>query len=339
MAKEGAEARPGVVAITGASSGIGRTTALLFARRGWRVGLIARNPETLEDVRGEIAEAGGTSVVAPADVADPAALGAAADAVEAVLGPLDVWVNNAGVGIFGSFAEVPDAEFRRLTDVNYLGAVNGTRVALARMTARNSGTIVQIVSAIGFRGVPLQAAYSGAKWALRGFTEAVRAELAADRSAVRVSMVFPPSVNTPFFEHAVSHMPRAVRPPPPMYQPEVVADAIFLAATTGRREVRVSSTTWAIAAASALAPGLMDQVAGRLGTVSQQSSKPVRSEPNLFQPGRTGGARGRFGGESRGWSAQMAASKNPVEALLSAGGALSLGAGLLAAAALTSRRS
>ena len=338
MAKDGAQAQPGVVAITGASSGNGRAAALLFARQGWRVGLIGRNPDTLEDTRREIAEAGGTAIAAPADVADPAGLAAAADAVEAALGPLDVWVNNAAVGIFGPFLEVPEAEFRRLTEVNYLGTVNGTRVALARMTARNSGTIVQVVSAIGFRGVPLQSAYSGSKWALRGFTEAVRAELAADRSAVRLSMVFPPSVNTPFFEHAVSYMPRAVRPPPPMYQPEVIADAVVLAATTGRREVRVSSTTWGIAAASALMPGLMDQVAGRLGTVSQQSGKPVENDPNLFEPGRTAAAHGRFGGESRGWSAQMAASKNPVAALLSAGAVLGLGAGLLAAAALTPRR-
>lgn len=328
-------AQPGVVAITGASSGNGRAAALLFARRGWRVGLIARNPSTLNDTKVEIEEAGGTAVAAPADIADLPALAAAASAIEAALGPIDVWVNNAGVGTFGPFLQVPDAEFRRVTDVNYLGTVNGTRVALERMTARNSGTVVQVLSAIGFRGVPLQAPYSGSKWALRGFTEAVRSELAHDRSAVRVSMVFPPSVNTPFFEHAVSHMPRAVRPPPPVYQPELIADAILLAATTGRREVRVTSTTWGFAIANAVAPQLMDNLAGRFGRVAQQSSKPVVTDPNLFSPGTTASVRGRFGAESRGWSAQMAASKNPAATVLTLGAVLGLGAGLMAMAALS----
>ena len=322
--------QPRVVAITGASSGNGRAAAILFARKGWRVGLIARNPETLDDVRGEVVTEGGTASIAIADVADSAALTRAADHIEAELGPIDVWVNNAGAGIFGRFLDVPEEEFRRLTDVNYMGVVNGTRVALQRMTNRGRGTIVQVLSAIGFRGVPLQSAYSGAKWGLRGFTEAVRAELIADNSPIRLSMVFPPSVNTPFFEHAVSHMPKAVRPPPPMYEPEVIADAIHLAATTGRREVRVSSTTWGFAVGNALAPSMMDVLAGKFGPAAQQSRKPVVSDPNLFHAGQTGAVRGRFGAESRGFSLQMAASRNR--------GAVALGIGLVVLASLAGRR-
>ena len=321
---------PKVVVITGASSGNGRAAAILFARKGWRVGLIARNPDTLDAVRGEVVTEGGTASVAIADVADSAALGRAADHVEAELGPIDVWVNNAGTGIFGRFLDVPEDEFQRLTDVNYMGVVNGTRIALRRMAARRQGTIVQVLSAIGLRGVPLQSAYSGAKWGLRGFTEAVRSELIADDIPVRVSMVFPPSVNTPFFEHAVSYMPRAVRPPPPMYQPEVIADAIHLAATTGRREVRVSSTTWGFALGNAIAPRVMDVFAGKFGTLAQQSHKPVVSDPNLMRPGNTAAVRGRFGAESRGFSVQMAATKNR--------GAVALGLGLVLLAALAGRR-
>lgn len=338
MSEIGARNGPGVVAITGGSSGNGRAAALLFARRGWRVGLIARNPDTLAEARAEIEAAGGTACTAPADVADLAALQAAADAIEVALGPIDVWVNNAGAGIFGPFLRVPEEEFRRLTEVNYLGTVNGTRVALSSMAVRGTGTVVQVVSAIGFRGVPLQSAYSGAKWAIRGFTEAIRAELITERSAVRVAMVFPPSVNTPFFEHAVSHMPQAVRPPPPMYQPEVIAEAILRAATTGQREVRVSSTTWSVAALSAVAPGLVDQLAGRLAPGSQQSRKPVVTDPNLFAPGGTAATRGRFGAESRGFSMQMMASRNPLASVLAAGAALGLGAGLVAMAALSRPR-
>ncbi len=303
----------GVVAITGASSGIGRATAALFARKGWRVGLIARGAEQLDAARAEVVAEGGTALVQVADVTDSAALTAAADAIEAALGPIDVWVNNAGVGIYGRFLDIPEAEFRQLTDINYFGVVNGTRVALTRMQARGRGTIVQVASTISYRAVPLQSPYSGSKYAIRGFTEAVRSELIADRSAVHLTMVHPPAVNTPFYPHAQSHMPRPVRPPPPIYQPEIVADAIHLAATTRRREVMVGGSTVAFALANKVAPGLMDQLAGRFGVQTQQSNQDgavALRDPNLMQAGTTGGTHGPFDAESLGVCPQMWAERN-----------------------------
>ena len=304
----------GGVVITGASSGIGRSAAALFGQHGWRVGLIARSADNLEAARKDVVAAGGTASVAVADVSDSAALEAAAARIEGELGPIDVWINNAGVGIFAKFMDIPEDEFRRLTDVNYLGTVNGTRVALRRMLPRNRGTVVQILSAISYRGVPLQSPYSGSKYALRGFTEAIRSELANDNSAVHVTMVHPPAVNTPFYNHAVSHMPKPVRPPPPVYQPEVVADAIYLAATTRRREVKVGGATLGFAVANKLTPSLLDFFAGKFGVTSQQSDEggavAVR-DPNLHGPGqKPSSTHGPFDGESLSSSMQMWANKN-----------------------------
>jgi len=303
-----------VVVITGASSGIGRSTAALFGKHGWRVGLLARSAGNLEAARKDVVAAGGTAAVAVADVADSAALEAAAAHIEGELGPIDVWINNAGVSVYGRFMDIAEDEFRRLTETNYFGTVNGTRVALRRMLPRNRGTIVQILSAISYRGIPLQSPYSGSKYALRGFTEAVRAELAHDNSAVHVTMVHPPAVNTPFYNHAVSHMPKPVRPPPPVYQPEIVADAIYLAATTRRREVKVTGSTLAFAIGNKLTPSLLDYFAGKFGVAVQQSDQDgavaVR-DPNLNGPGqRPSSTHGPFDGESLNTSAQMWANKN-----------------------------
>jgi short-subunit dehydrogenase len=307
-------ASAGVVVITGASSGIGRSAAALFGKRGWRVGLIARSADNLEATRKDVVSAGGTASVAVADVADSAALEAAAAHIEGELGPIDVWVNNAGVSVYGKFMDIAEDEFRRLTEVNYFGTVNGTRVALRRMLPRNRGTVVQILSAISYRGVPLQSPYSGSKYALRGFTEAVRAELANDNSAVHMTMVHPPAVNTPFYNHAVSHMPKPVRPPPPVYQPELVADAIYLAATTRRREVKVSGSTLGFAIGNKLTPSLLDYFAGKFGVAAQQSDQggavAVR-DPNLYGPGqRPSSTHGPFDSESLSTSVQMWANKN-----------------------------
>ncbi len=304
----------GVVVITGASSGIGRSAAALFGRQGWRVGLIARSAGNLEATRKDVVAAGGTASVAVADVADSAALEAAAAHIEHELGPIDVWVNNAGVSVYGKFMDITEDEFRRLTDVNYFGTVNGTRVALRRMLPRNRGTVVQILSAISYRGVPLQSPYSGSKYALRGFTEAVRAELANDNSAVHMTMVHPPAVNTPFYNHAVSHMPKPVRPPPPVYQPELVADAIYLAATTRRREVKVTGSTLGFAIANKLTPGVLDYFAGKFGVAAQQSDQGgavTMRDPNLNGPGqRPSSTHGPFDSESLSSSLQMWANKN-----------------------------
>ncbi len=324
-----------VVAITGASSGIGRAAAEYFAAKGWRVGLIARSEPNLDAARKAVVTAGGTASVAIADVADSAQLMAAADHIESELGPIDVWVNNAGVSVYGKFLDVSEAEFHRVTHVNYLGTVNGTRIALGRMRPRNHGTIIQVLSAISYRGVPLQSAYSGSKYALRGFTEAVRAELEEENSAVHLTMVHPPAVNTPFYNHAVSHMPKPVRPPPPVYQPEIIADAIYLAATTRRREVKVTASTVAFAIGNKFAPSLLDFFAGKFAVDAQQSDQggavAVR-DPNLNEAGKQPGAtHGPFDSESLSTSAQMWVNKNRGAA------GLGLGLGLIALALLAGR--
>lgn len=319
-----------VVVITGASSGIGRAAAQKFARQGWRVGLIGRSAETLDATRRDVVTLGGTASVAVADVADSAALEAAADHIERELGPIDVWVNNAGTGVTGKFLDISEEEFRRTTETNYYGTVNGTRVALRRMMPRDRGTIVQILSAISYRGTPLMSPYSGSKYALRGFTEAVRAELIHDRSAVHLTMVHPPSVNTPFYNHATSHMPKPLRPPPPVYQPEIIADAIYLAATTRRREVKVTSSTLGISIANKLAPSLLDYALGKAGVAAQQTDKggaAAKRDPNLFKPASVAGStHGAFDSESRSFSVQMLLNGHR--------GAALLGLGLIALAAL-----
>lgn len=324
-----------VVAITGASSGIGRASAIRFAKEGWRVGLIARSEEGLDEARRDVIEAGGTASVAVADVADSAALERAADHVESELGPIDVWVNNAGVSVYGRFLDVTEQEFRRVTDVNYLGLVNGTRIAMRRMVPRDRGTVVQILSTISYRGVPLQSAYSGTKYAARGFTEAVRAELIADGSRVHLTMVHPPAVNTPFYNHAASHMPKPVRPPPPVYQPEIIADAIYLASTTRRREVKVTSSTLSFAIGNKFLPNLMDVVMGKIGLPAQQSDSQDEAvaarDSNLYEGARRlHGTHGAFDAESRSFSVQMWANKNRA--------AVGLGLGLIALAALAGKQ-
>jgi len=331
------DAKPGarVVAITGASSGIGRAAAEYFAAKGWRVGLIARSEDNLDAARRAVATAGGTASVAVADVADSKQLEAAANHIEAELGPIDVWVNNAGVSVYGKFLDVTEEEFHRVTHVNYLGTVNGTRIALARMMPRDKGTIIQVLSAISYRAVPLQSAYSGSKYALRGFTEAVRSELEEEGSAVHLTMVHPPAVNTPFYNHATSHMPKPVRPPPPVYQPEIIADAIYFAATTRRREVKVTASTVAFAIGNKFAPGLLDFLGGKFGVMAQQTDQggavAVR-DPNLMQAGKTPSAtHGPFDSESFSSSGQMWVNKNP--------GAASIGIclGLIALALVAGR--
>ena len=304
----------GVVIITGGSSGIGLSTAQLFARKGWRVGLIARGAPALDAAAASIAGDAGTVATAMADVTDGAALRQAAATITGELGPVDLWINNAGVSVFAPFTDMSDEEFRRVTDVVYMGAVNGTRVALEHMRPRNSGTIVNVCSAIGLRGSPLLSAYSGAKYAMRGFTEAVRAELLGERSRVHLSVVYPPSVNTPFYSHATARIDGLPRPPPPVYQPELVADAIHFAATSRRRDVLVGSQTVQLGLLNAVAPALADRLLGGFGprsmTSSNQGIADARDE-NLFRPtSRVSSTHGPFDREARSRSVQLWATKN-----------------------------
>jgi short-subunit dehydrogenase len=308
-----------VVIITGGSSGIGLCTALLFARRGWKVGLIARNEEGLRKAAARVREAGGVAATASADVADSVALTEAAAKLQAELGPVDVWINDAGGAVISRFVDTTEDEFRRTIDVTFLGQVNGTRVALAAMRPRRRGTIIGIGSAVSFRAVPMMSAYSAAKWALRGFYEAVRAELMHDRLPIHLGLVHPPAVNTPFFSHAVSrfgdgHEDERPRPPPPVYEPELIADAIWMAVSERRRDVKVSGSTEQFAVLNTLMPGVLDRLSALLGFPAQRTSRrDVRelSAPSLFQSGNTEAVvHGPFAREAKASSLQMWLQRN-----------------------------
>jgi short-subunit dehydrogenase len=283
------EAVSQVVIITGGSSGIGRCTAALFARRGWKVGLIARGAEGLAASRRDIEDAGSQAATAQADVTDSKALAKAADAIVAALGPVDVWINCAGNGVYGRFGDVPEREFQRVTDVTYHGAVNGTRIALANMRPRDAGSIVNVCSAIAFHGLPLMSSYAGAKAAVRAFGQAVQGELRLERSRIRIGTVFPPAANTPFFSHAVSHMGWPARPAWPVYQPEVVAQGIWQAVASGRPEMTISGTAAAFSLATRLAPGFIAWCMSRFG-IERQLTRDRDAcrlqEPTLFVPSR-----------------------------------------------------
>jgi short-subunit dehydrogenase len=298
-----------VAIITGGSSGIGRCTAAVFARRGWRVGLIARGAAGLAAAAADVAAAGGMAAVAVADVMDSTALTAAAAAIEQALGPAEVWINAAGNGVYGRFTDVPEAEFRQVTEVTYLGTVNGTRVALALMRPRDRGTIVNVCSGVVFHGLPLMTSYSGAKAAVRAFGQALRIELGFEGSRLRVSTVFPPAVNTPFFNHAISHMGWPARPVPPVYQPDVVARGIYLAAITGRPEMTITGTVAAFALLSRLAPVMTGAVIRRLGVeghLARDTAAEHGAAPTVFAPSdQPSGVHGFFGRHARRWSTQM----------------------------------
>ncbi len=302
-----------VVVVVGGSSGIGRGTALLFARHGWDVALIARGAPGLADAAAEIAAFGGRIATHAADAADSDALAAAAAALAAQLGPPDVWINCAGNGVYGRFAQVSPAEFDRVTAVTYTGTVNGCRAALACMAPRNFGTIVNVCSASAYHGLPMMTSYAGAKAAVRGFAQALHAELRIARSAVRVVTVFPPAVNTPFFSHAVSHMDWPARPAPPVYQPEVIAAGIYQAVRHGGAEVAISGTAAIFNLATRALPGLIAWCMTRLGFEGQLSRDPQAcslADPTLFAPScRASPVRGPFGRHARATSLHLAASR------------------------------
>lgn len=274
------------VVLTGASAGVGRATALLFARRGARIGLIARGTEALEATRREIEAAGGSALACVADVSDAQALDAAAERIERELGPIEVWVNNAMVTVFAPFVELEPEEFRRVTETTYLGGVYGTMAALKRMRARNRGVIVQVSSALAYRSIPLQSAYCGAKHALVGFLDSLRCELIHEKSRVHLTAVHMPALNTPQFEWARNKMPHRPQPVPPIYQPEIAAEAVLFAASRRRREVSVGASTWLALLGQRLSPALMDRYLGRTGFEGQQTDKPeLNAQPdNLAAP-------------------------------------------------------
>lgn len=305
-----------VVAVTGASGGIGRATAVAFGARGAAVALLARGRAGLEAAADEVRSAGGHPFVVEVDVADADAVSAAVDTVERELGPVDVWVNVAFTSVFAPFEQIEPDEYRRVTEVAYLGYVYATMAILPRMKKRGHGTIVQVGSALAYRGIPLQTAYCGAKHAIQGFHESLRCELLHDQSQVRVTMVQMPAVNTPQFEWVRSRLPRKPQPVPPIYEPHVAARAVVHAADhPGRREYWVGGSTMGTLVANAVAPGLLDRYLARTGFDSQQTTEPSDPEraDNLETPAddqQDYGTRGPFSDRSTDRSLQLWASQH-----------------------------
>jgi NAD(P)-dependent dehydrogenase (short-subunit alcohol dehydrogenase family) len=318
-----------VVVVTGASAGLGRAIAHAFARRGGRVGLLARDAARLEEAATEVRELGGDALPCPLDVADADAVDAAAAAVEEWFGPIDVWVNNAMVSVFGAVHDTTAAEFARVTEVTYLGTVHGTLSALRRMRPRDRGAIVQVGSALAYRGIPLQAAYCGAKHAIQGFCDSLRCELLHEGSGVRLSMVQMPALNTPQFQWSRSHMARKPQPVPPIFDPAVAAEAIVYAAASGRREIYVGSPTVTAIVGNKMAPWLGDWYLSRHGFDAQQRDEfddPDRPD-NLFEtyPGPFG-TRGPFDAQARSRSWQFWLTRHRALAAMLVGACALLGA-------------
>jgi NAD(P)-dependent dehydrogenase (short-subunit alcohol dehydrogenase family) len=304
---------PQVVVITGASAGIGRATAREFGARGARVALLARGQAGLDGAAKDVHNAGGQALAIPTDVADYDQVEAAAAAVEETFGPIDVWINVAFSSVFAPFHQITPAEFRRVTEVSYLGFVHGTMVALARMRPRNRGTIVQVGSALGERAIPLQSAYCGAKHAINGFTESLRTELRHEGSGVHITVVQMPAVNTPQFSWVLSRLPRHPQPVPPIYQPELAARGVVFAADhPQRKQYWVGSSTVGTILGQRIASALLDRYLARTGYSSQQTGQaadPNRPH-NLWEPvdgagGRDHGAHGEFDGQAHEHDPQL----------------------------------
>jgi len=299
-----------VVVVTGASAGVGRATVRAFARRGARIGLLARGRAGLDGARRDVEALGGQALVVPTDVADPDQVERAAAAVERAFGPIDVWINDAFCSVFSPARQMTADDYKRVTEVTYLGFVYGTLAALRRMLPRDRGVIVQVGSALAYRGIPLQSAYCAAKHAIQGFTESVRCELIHDQSNVKITMVQMPALNTPQFAWSKSRMPRKAQPVPPIYQPEVAADAVVWAAHHYRREWYVGGSTAIAITGNKLAPGFGDHYLARHGYESQMHDG--RDDPdrpnNLYQPvdeDRDFGAHGAFDDRAHPRSLQL----------------------------------
>jgi short-subunit dehydrogenase len=302
-----------VVVITGASAGVGRATVRIYARRGARIGLLARGLDGLEATLKEVEELGGEAIILQCDVADATAVENAAAKVEEKFGPIDIWINNAMVSVFSPVAQMTADEFKRVTEVTYLGCVHGTLSALRRMLPRDKGVIIQVGSGLAYRGIPLQSAYCAAKHALQGFVDSLRSELIHDQSNVKVAMVQLPALNTPQFGWAKSRMPNKLRPVPPIFEPEIAADAIVFAADHHRREMYVGMPTVKLVTANKFLPGLLDRYLAKIGYESQQIDEPVDPDrqDNLWDPvPGDHGAHGEFGDIARPQSAQLFVSKH-----------------------------
>jgi short-subunit dehydrogenase len=324
-----------VVVVTGASGGIGRAAARRFGRDGSRVALLARGRSGLEAAAREVEQAGGEALVLPVDVSNSDQVEAAAASVEDALGPIDVWVNNAMVTLYAEFLEIEPDEYRRATEVSYLGMVWGTRAALSRMTDRDEGAIVQVCSAMSYRGIPLQSPYCGAKHACKGFTESVITELRHQKSHVHVAMVQLPGVNTTQFTWGRTKLPKQTMPVPPIYQPEVAADAIHHAAHHKRRQIYVGIPTVMNIVGERVAPWLLDIYLARTGYGSQMTDQDLdpAGHDNLYTPvDEDRGSHGPFDSKAHGTSAQYELSKHRGPLLAGLGVATLAGGAALRAA-------
>jgi NAD(P)-dependent dehydrogenase (short-subunit alcohol dehydrogenase family) len=317
------------VVITGATSGIGRATAVRFAEDRARVALVARGSDGLDATARQVEEAGGTALPIATDVSDPDAVAEAGRRAEETLGEIDIWINNAMTTVFSFFEDTEPDEFRRATEVTYLGVVWGTRTALQHMRPRDRGTIIQVGSALAYRGIPLQSAYCGSKHAIKGFTESVRTELGHAGSDIHLGMVQLPAVNTPQFSHCRSSFDRHPMPVPPIYQPEVAAAAIQLAVDKRRREVYVGLPTVLTILGNKVSSRFMDWYLARNGVDSQLTDLPAdprNAKGNLFEPvAGDAGARGIFDSRSRAWSPELWISEHRGSLTTAALGALALG--------------
>lgn len=316
-----------VVVITGAGKGVGRATARRFARPGVSLALLGRGRDALAAARREVEAAGGRALVVPTDVADHDSVESAAAAAEDALGPIGVWINNAMTTVFARFEDIGHDEYRRATEVTYLGTVWGTAAALRRMLPRDQGTVVQVGSAMAYRGIPLQAPYCGAKHAIQGLQESLRTELRHAGSAVHLTMVQLPGLNTPQFDHCRSKMPEHPMPVPPIYQPEVAADAVHWAAHHRRREVYVGVPALYTIFGNRLTPWLAERYLARTAVNSQQldghAPSPDNREGNLFEPEPGDpGAHGRFDDKAHAHSLQWLLNRH--RRALAAGGAAAL---------------
>ena len=306
---------PQVVVVTGASAGVGRAVVRAYAQRGAHIGLIARGRAGLEAARREVKELGGRALVLPLDVADAEAVETAAARVEAAFGPIDVWVNNAMLSVFSPIKEMTAEEFRRVTEVTYLGYVHGTLSALRRMLPRDRGTIVQVGSALAYRGIPLQSAYCAAKHAIQGFMDSLYSELLHDKSNVKATMVQLPAVNTPQFRWVKSRLPNKAQPVPPIFQPEVIAEGILYAADHPQREFWIGWPTVKAIVGDRAIPWYLDQYLAEHGYSGQQIEEPrdPDSPYNLWEPvddAEDHGAHGVFDDRARPYSLQLRASMN-----------------------------